>query len=270
MGWAKSNEAYAALRSTSVEYADGLINNGTLVFNCARLWVEMEKKSGKGQGDLYEGVFAACEPLEYELALSYKHRFYDVETEFDGKLVYFRRKSVMRMPAYCFFILKQNLFECPEKEGKQKLTGHIPGTYFQDFAGGKTIQEVMLLSEKNRTSIVLMNDIDRFVGIIKKKLISIGVKEKDIFVYATDYKDKHAPFLYYGNSPRELFLKDISFSHQSECRIVVNTTDKLLINMLVGKPFNIGSIKEFAQKCDTYLEEGAIVKMNAIVEAIEE
>lgn len=40
--------------------------------------------------------------------------------------------------------------------------------------------------------------------------------------------------------------------------------------MLVGKPINIGSIKEFAQKCDTYLKEGAIVKMNVSVEAVEE
>jgi hypothetical protein len=270
IGWVKPNEAYAALRSTSVEYADGLINDGTIVFNCAKSWVEMERKNGKGQGDLYEGIFAACEPLDYELAISYKQRFYDVETEFDGKLIYFRRKSVMQMPAYCFFILKQSLFECPEKDGNQKITGHIPGIYFQDFAGGKTIEEIMLLPEKKRPSIVLMNDIDRFIRMIKKKLISMGVNRKDIFVYAISYKDKHTPFLHYGNSPRELFLKDISFSHQSECRIVINTTDRSLIDILVGKPINIGPIKEFAQKCDTYLKEGAIVEMNVLVEAIEE
>lgn len=60
--WANPKESYAIIRCTNVKYAKQLIDNGILMFNCAQAWVDMEKTKRKGQGDLFEGIFAACPP----------------------------------------------------------------------------------------------------------------------------------------------------------------------------------------------------------------
>lgn len=283
MGWAEPNKVQAGIRCTCVTLADKLVDKGSIMFNCAQKWIQMEKERGKGQGDKYEGVFAACDPMDIPSINHYLHMYYDVIPEFDGYLMYFRRKSTVRMPAYCFFVLKQGQFECPEQEGRQEITAHIPGTYFQDFVSGKTKEEVMKEPKEDRPSIVFINNVEMFVNMIKYKLISMGVKEKDILVNLVDYQDKHIPFQfvdphnpsqpvdqynpfqYYGKTTRGLFLKDKSFSHQSECRVVVNTADTSIINKLIGNPIEIGSFKEIAVKADDYLDQGAIVKANATI-----
>lgn len=40
------------------------------MFNCAQAWADIEKIKGKGQGDLYEGIFAACHLLNVDSVLS--------------------------------------------------------------------------------------------------------------------------------------------------------------------------------------------------------
>lgn len=175
------------------------------------------------------------------------------------------------MPAFCLYKIKQDIFECPEKTGKQVITGIILGSYFQDFADGKTTSEIALMPKKKRPSIVLIYDFNRFINMIKAKLVSIGIKEENILLYDIDYSDnKKEPFLCLDPSPNELSIKDKTFKHQSEFRIVVNTTNKSEIEMLVGKTIDIGSTKELATKSDIYLYEGAIVKMASEIEEINE
>jgi len=267
--WANPNGSFAIFRCTNVKYANELINQGTIMFNCAQAWADIEMIKGKGQGDLYEGIFAACHLLDVDSVLSYHQQYDDVESICDGKLVYFKRKSVMNLPTFCFFILRQNLFDCSGKEGRQTLSAHIPGAYFQDFAEGLSADQVMLLDEEKRPSLVLIHDMDRFIEMIKSKLITLGVKESDILFQLVQYEDKHTPFYNPVGSPKELFLKDKSFYYQNEGRIVVNTTSKLLIDMLVRKPINIGSIREFAQQSNTYSEQGVLVRMTADVYAMD-
>lgn len=270
MEWEKPNNFFAILRCSNVKYANDLINSGTIMFNCARVWADMERKSGQGQGDLHEGIFASCHPLEIDSVLSYMQQYDDVESEFDGKLVHFKRKSVMEMPAYCFYMLKQSLFNCSGKEGIQTLTAEIPGRYFQDFAAKMTKEQVMALDEEKRPALVAISDSDKFINMVKSKLISMGIKESEILVQVITYIDKQNPFYSLLESPRELFIKDNSFSYQSEGRIVINTRNKSLINRLVGIPIEIGSIKEFSQKSDTYLEQGVLIQMTADVYKIED
>lgn len=168
MKWAYPNEYFAIFRCTKAKHANNLVNRGTVMFNCAKAWADMEKKNGKGQGDLYEGVFAACRILDVPSILYYCQQYNDVETEGDGKLVYFKRKSVMQMPAFCFYMLKTNFFNCSGKEGIQTLSTTIPGTYFQDFANGMTLDEIMLIDEEKRPSLVLIHDPSKFIEMIKK------------------------------------------------------------------------------------------------------
>lgn len=124
------------------------MDNGTIMFNTARAWAEMERKDGKGQGDLYEGVYATCGLYDIPSIKEYHNAYEDVEPENDGKLVYFKRSSVIDMPAFCFFLLKQSLFNRPVKEGIQKLEAIIHGRYFKDFADDLNKDEVIKLKEK--------------------------------------------------------------------------------------------------------------------------
>jgi hypothetical protein len=263
MEWKYPDNCFAALRCTTVEYATKLSDSGNIRFNCAQVWSDMEKRKRKGQGDLYEGVFAACDPLDINSIIHFKHKYSDVESEFDGKLIYFKRKSVMQMPAYCFYLLKQGLFNCTGKEGAQKIFATITERYFQDFADGVTREQVMLRNEKDRPAIVAIFDINKFISMIKKKLISMGAHESEIVFGYVEYIDKHKPFYSLREPGEELFLKDNSFSYQSEGRIIVNTRNKALIDTLLQKPIDIESIKEFSAQSNVYLEQGAIVEMTA-------
>lgn len=171
----------------------------------------------------------------------------------------------MEMPSFCFFMLKQSIFNCSGKEGLQTISAIIPGTYFQDFAGGMTLDQIMLLDEEERPSLVVISDMDKFINMIKKKLISIGVQESEILVHSIQYEDKHTPFYNPAGSPKELFLKDKSFSYQAEGRIVINTRNKSLVDVLVQKPIDIGSIEEFSKQSSTYFEQGILIEMKADV-----
>ncbi|MCF8010757.1 MAG: hypothetical protein K9L17_05590 [Clostridiales bacterium] len=263
MEWAQPDKLYAIFRCTNAKHADDLVNKGTIMFNNARAWADIEKKKGKGQGDLYEGVFAACHPSDVDSVTFYNKKYNDVECVSNGKLLYFRRKSVMQMPAFCFFLLKQSLFDCSGKEGKHTLSTYIPGTFFQEFADG------LSADEEKQPSLVLIHDMEEFVKMIKRKLISMGVNESDVLVRCVQYLNKHIPFYNSAGSPEELFLKDKSFSYQAEGRILVNTTNKLLIDKLVRNPINIGPIKEFSEQSNTDCDQGIFVKMTADVHAVD-
>jgi hypothetical protein len=190
MEWENPDNFIAILRCTNVKYADSLINSGTIMFNCARARADMELKSGKGQGDIHEGVFVSYHPLDIKSVLYYHQKYDDIESEFDGNQVYFKRKSVMQMPAYCFYMLKQGLFTCSGKEGIQTLSAEIPGIYFQDFAEKMTKEQVISLNEEERPALVAISDFDKFINMIKIKLILIGVDESEILVQAINYVDK--------------------------------------------------------------------------------
>lgn len=96
----------------------------------------------------------------------------------------------------------------------------------------------------------------------------MGVQESEILVQDIQYKDKHIPFYNPAGSPKELFLKDKSFSYQSEGRIVVNTRNKLLIDALVQNPIDIGSIEDIAKLSNTYCEQGVLIEMTADVYSV--
>jgi hypothetical protein len=265
MVWIKPNEFYAIFRCTNVKYAKALVKTGNIMFNSPKAWVDIAKKRGQGQGDLYEGVFAVCSIDDTDSILAYRKKYDDVLEESDGKLIYFKRESVMNMPVLCFFILKQELFESPKKAGKQTLVANIASSYFQDFAENKTKDEVMALNVKDRPAIVVIDNQRKFIDKIKKKLISMGTLESEILIQTVNYMDKYKKFCSSEGSPQELFLKDKSFSYQAESRIVVNTRNKELIDSLVRKPINIGSIKKFAQMSTNYFEKGMRVEMDATV-----
>ncbi len=254
----RSNDFYIVLKCTDKKYAEDLMNKGTIMFNTARRWAEIEKESGKGQGDLYEGVFACCEADDDEAMACYKNKYRDTEIQYSHDLVYFKRSSVMDMPAFCFFLLKQNVLN---NESSKNWIANIPGKYFEDFADAVSPDEIKYLKEEDKPSLVMILDMDKFINMIKSKLISFGVNNHEILTQVISYRDKKVPFYCINQSPYELFLKDKSFQYQKECRIVINTRDPEILKKIIRKPFDIGSIHEFGQVNYNFLNHDRFIKL---------
>lgn len=240
----RTNDFYVILKCTDKKYAQDLMRKGTIMFNTARRWAEIEEEAGKGQGDLYEGVFACCEADDHQSIDYYKKKYRDTEIQYSHNLVYFKRSSVIDMPAFCFFLLKQNSLDT---KLENNLLEYIPEKYFEDFADAVSPEEIKSLKDEDRPSLVMILDMDKFISMIKSKLISFGVTDHQIITQVISYKDKKVPFYCINESPYELFLKDKSFEYQEECRIVINTRDKKILNKITREPFNIGPIHEFGQ-----------------------
>ncbi|NMA82730.1 MAG: hypothetical protein GX962_02575 [Epulopiscium sp.] len=268
--WAKPNDLFAILRCTNKKYAKRLVKLGSIKFNTPKSWVEEEKEKGKGRGDILEGVFAACNMLDVEGIISYSQQYNDVYGEIIDGLTYFRRKRTMDLPCYCFFLLRQGLFELPSQEGVQKLSAEISGRYFRDFADNLKEEEIADLEEDKKPAIVLIHDIDEFIHRVIQKLISMGVKQSEIMLELIEYENKKVPFYCTANSPKELKLKDNSFSYQEEGRIIVNTDNHKIKEYLNNNPIQIGPLNDIAQMEEVYLYEGAIVEMTADVYKLQE
>lgn len=260
--WINPNEFYAIMRCTNVKFANKLVDNGSIKFNTPESWVREEVKTGKGRGDRLEGVFAACDLLDLESVIAYSQKYNDVVGETIDGLTYFRRKRTMSLPCYCFFLLKQGLFECPSKKGKQKIKTTIPGLYFKDFADNLSNESIMNLTEEEKPAIVLISDPDKFISIIKQKLISLGIKDTEIMVEIMEYQDLKTSFYCKSDSPKELKLKDKYFSYQAEGRIIINTNNNLIKEYLNNNPIEIGDLLDIAQLNQVYLKDGALVEMN--------
>lgn len=268
--WEKPNQFFAILRCTSADFARRLVNFGSIKFNTPQSWVEEEKQNGKGRGDFLEGAFAACDVLDIESVIANSQLYDDVYGETINGLTYFRRRRTMGLPCYCFFMLRQSLFKLPVKEGKQKISAEIPGEYFRDFADNISKDKAIIIPEKDRPAMVVICDADKFIDMIRQKLISIGVKESEIMLEMVEYVNKKTPYYCKANSPRELKLKGEDFSYQEEGRIIVNTNNNSIKDHLNNNPIEIGSLKGIAKNVEVYLYEGALVEMTVDVYKVDE
>lgn len=266
--WDKPNDVALIFKQTKYKYAKKMMEEGSIKFNCARTWIEIAKEKGQGQGDLYEGTFATCLPSDVETVMLYRNKYDDIQIENDGKLLYFKRESALELPVFCFYSVKNSAFPVPEKAGYQDIECVVPASYFKDFADNMTEEQIMELDEDERPALVAIDKKNEFLNKIKSKLIFLGAKESEIEIYHIDYRYNFIKnskiYFECPNSPDELFLKDSSFEHQSESRIVVNTKNEELIKRLKENEIKIGTLNEVAQLSTTYFIDGIrFVRSNA-------
>ena len=261
--WANPNELFGILICTKSEYAETLISKGTMKLNTPLSWVDHSKKYGNGRGDLLEGAFAACNPFSIQKVIEYHSSYYDVYGEIINDLVYFRRKRTMNLPCFCFFILMQDIFECPKNTGIQDITGKIPAEYFRDFADKKEYEDIQKLPKKDQPSIVYIKNFPEFRSKLENKLSEIGVKKHEIIIEQIKYENKKIPFHCIGVTRKELSLKDTTFSHQREGRIILNIDDPILLNYFSKNTIEIGTLAGIAEKKDRYLYGGMRIELTA-------
>lgn len=254
---------HGIIRCTNVYFGRLLLEKGSVKFKTPQEWVNLAIENQKeGRGDLLEGVFSAANPHNLINVYRNANRYADVMPCYLEQygLVYYRRKSIMELPCFCFYISKIEDFEIDSSEEKEIYRKIIPPNYFTDFTDYKTEQEVLAISEEQRPAIVWISDTTEFRSRIENTLIKMGLTHDEIIYEAINYVDMTKEFDFFGKmpSPYELTCKDKKFAHQSEGRIIINTEKKDILDELHKNPIEIGKIDDIAQLIENYFYYGAV------------
>lgn len=281
--WANSNSFLCLFRITTSKYADDFLDKGLIKFNTPQSWIDYAKEYGIGRGDPLEGSLAFChysklEKLKelkekYESKCILEHNSRLLHTELIDKKIFFKDKRSLMLPCFCLYIMKNNLFKCPDTIGNNEISGTVPASYFRDFSDNRTPEEVGLDEPENRPSLIIIHNFDVFKYRLYEALRKLGLEEHEIIFSDVSYFD----FEKYGDEgwmdfgqtyPRELLIKNNRFKEQSEARVIIKTDKKDIIKRLNQSPIELGGMKDIAKVNKNYLYNGMSVKMIAEIELI--
>lgn len=269
--WDNPNEFTMVFRCTRKDYAEALVNKGILKFNSPESWVNEAELNGEGRGDRLEGTIAAysLNDINTFIKLYDKYKMHsDLFITPIGEYGYLKRRNVMKLPCYCFFILKNSMFDCPSTEGRHRLKTTISGSYFRDFANNLEPEEAEKLPENEQPSIVIIKDFDVFRTRLKSYLLNLGLEEEEIIDINCAYYD-FGKFIRPGQCgwcdlnkepPYELSIKSKKFEHQSEARFIINTKKKDIQEYLLNNVIEIGTLEDIAESYTGYLHGGVSIE----------
>lgn len=263
-------ETLALFRCTEKQYADSLCTTGNMKFNTPQYWIELEKKEGKGRGDSLEGVYAASHYLDVKTLIESNSLRENIQREANSNIIYFRSNDILNLPCFCLFGLNNIAFseEKIDEKGIKRNISYVTKQYFYDFSNNSTKDSIETLPESRRPVLVLIRNPKLFIERVKTYFIDRGFKNEEILIQPVEYLNKKEPFISTRTFPNELFLKDITFSYQSEIRIVINTKNQTILQDMaqrdniinIGNISDIASVEEFYYD-DMYLElKGKILK----------
>jgi len=275
--WANPDHFTAVFRLTTSEYADNFIDKGSIKFNAPQSWIDYSLKYGNGRGDRYEGTIAFCNIFDYERVIELNQKYNSdciintkmrpLAKEVIGQRLFLKDKRSLQLPCFCFYIMKQSLFSCPDSAGKHRVSAHIPASYFRDFSDNLSPVDIEKRPLKDQPALIIISNFDEFKIKLYKTLKAIGLEETEILIGNVSYFDFEA----YGNDgwmdfgqmyPYELLVKNIIFKEQSEARIIIKTKKSIIIQRLHDGPIELGCMKDIAQVHKGYLHGGIRVEMN--------
>ncbi|OBR91424.1 hypothetical protein CLRAG_29910 [Clostridium ragsdalei P11] len=268
--WANPENFFGVFRCTTEKYAETFFSKGEIKFNTPNSWVKYALEKGEGRGDKLEGTMATFNmfDIEHTIELNEKYKNYpDLIRVPIGQRVYLKRARDMELPCFCFYILKESMFKCPNKEGKHKLTATVPASYFRDFMDNLDPYEVDKLDQKDKPAVIFIENYQEFEQRIVTALMVLGLKKEEIIITPVQYFDfeKFGQYSWWDfgqKPPMELAIKDKRFESQSEARIIINT-DNIRIKRILEKPIEIGSLKDIASVSNTYLHRGMSIEATA-------
>lgn len=274
--WTKPNSFSAVFRLTSTKFAESFIDTGSIKFNTPQSWIDYFKKYGEGRGDGYEGTLAFCHCLDID-RISELTKKYDnscilnpnsrpLHKEIFGERLFFKDKRSLRLPCFCVYIMKSNLFPCPDREGKHRITADIPASYFRDFSDNSLPEDIDKLPLEDQPALILIYDFDEFHNRLHQALKKIGLEDSEILIGNVSYFDFEANgsdgWIDFGQKhPKELLVKNNRFAEQSEARVIINTIKEEVIKRLYSDPIELGCMKDIAQVHKGYLHKGMRVEM---------
>ncbi|PIC73325.1 hypothetical protein [Sporosarcina sp. P17b] len=275
-GWADPESFSHVFRCTTVKYAESLLRKGEIKFSTPSSWVKYALKAGEGRGDKLEGTIATFNMRDDEgISETYKshNKHPDLFPMNIGERVYLKKTRDMELPCFCFYILKMNMFTSPNEEGKHRISTTVPATYFQDFMDQLEPDEVEQLNPSDRPAVVFINDFEEFKLRIVNSLMELGLRREEIIFERIKYIDfnkygKYGWWSFEGETPLQLALKHDRFKNQSEARIIINT-DNESIKQILMNPIEIGSLEDIAQVSNTYFYEGLSVELNVDLKSID-
>lgn len=216
------------MRCMPLSEIDAFIKDGAIQFSYPSRWVKREE----GRGDYREGVYGHIRFDDLDNICRIGSKFADSEQFTKEGIVYCRRKSVMKLPTYCFYSFKGSMLPSPDKDGLYDFEFVIPDSYFKDFYEYNPDDPMYVL---------IITKVDVFLNKLKESLLKLGVKENEILYKEVNYVSnnfKGSSWLEVPDpSPHELFWKcQDRFKEQEEFRIVINTSKTNIINRLTHYP----------------------------------
>lgn len=275
--WANPDEFFLTLRCTEVKYAESFLEKGAIKFNTPQSWVDRALEQGEGRGDKFEGTIALYHQYDIENMKSINEKYEKYleidRVRYDDK-IYLKNKRSMNLPCYCFYIMKNSLFQCPEQQGKNNLKSMIKGIYFRDFTDNRTLEQVEALDDMHKPALIVIEKFETFKRRIIEALLGIGVREDEIIISPVIYYDfnlngKLGWWDFGQKFPNELTIKDTRFKEQSEARIIINTDNNEIKEYLRSNVLEIGPMKDIAKVIKGYFCNGIDVEINADIRKLE-
>ncbi|MEK5061025.1 hypothetical protein BK126_26280 [Paenibacillus sp. FSL H7-0326] len=278
--WSEPNGFSAVFRLTSSKYADAFVDKGSIKFNTPQSWIDYAKKYGDGRGDGLEGTLAFCDSLDVERISELTQKYESscilnpntrpLLKETSGRRLFMKDKRSLELPCFCVYIMKNSLFPSPDSEGKHRVSGVIPASYFRDFSDNSLPEDIEKLPLEDQPALIIIKDFKEFRNRLYKALRQLGLEDDEIIIGNVSYIDfeTHGPYgwMDFGlQYPKELLVKNIRFAEQSEARVIIKTNKKEVIERLSVAPIELGSMKDITQVYKGYLHEGMRVQMTVDV-----
>ena len=235
--WNNPNITLLYFRYTKVKYADAFCKKGSIKFGTLKEWTTVyEKEQIKGRGDPYEGTIGFANKMDIVNVRKLKKKYPEAEKMMfnNDNNVYFKRKRSLQLPSYCLYNVNVEKFKVPEQTGWQKTSASIPPSYFKDFIDAEDFGNIENLPYEERPALIVINNTAEFRNRIIKYLMSIGCKEEEIIISPIEYIDftEKGWLDFNQKEPNELFIKSSEFKRQSEIRVVVNTDNQEVLDIL--------------------------------------
>lgn len=146
-----------------------------------------------------------------------------------------------------------------KRYGEEKMNHNmytIPKQYFEDFSGIKTKKQLDSLEEDKHPVVVMINNPVEFFKRLKNALISYGFKDEEIIISRVVYYEKDSGFFSWIY-PIELFNKIEDFKQQSELRIVINSSNRILLNQLrkENNIMHMGNLEDICSISEYYFKD---------------
>jgi len=253
-------ETLMLFRCTTLEYAEHFLETGNIRFGTPQEWIDYFKTHGDGRGDLLEGSFASIHTFDERPVAFYKHyrpQVHITKDKRNGNL-YFQSSDVLMLRTFCLFGLDRALFtqELEAEDRKLYPTGSISKRYFEDFSEIKEDTYSNLPKEKKPVLLMIKNP-KEFFQRLKQSLYKLGFEDNEFIIHPVGYMDKQEQFLIGDPLPGELFLKDMSFSYQSEIRVVLTPHKSSLTKLIEQKNgiIDLGNMKDIAEIQEYYFDD---------------
>ena len=242
--WLNPEEIFACIVSLKRKYAQDLLDKGIMKFNSPENWIKYAIENSTGRGDVLEGNFETIKIPHSNKNFRWENHYSEnicvaITKDFGYNLLHLKNQDVIKLPCYCFYIIRNKDFKIQLRDKRLIASAEIPSRYFRGLEDGRTWLEEQNLDEQERLVSVVIGDIEEFFCRIKKVLIDFGVEDNSIIMKEVEYEDLLTPYNKKREHPMELFVKNLQFSDQSEGRIVINTKNKKIRDKLDSETLSI-------------------------------